>query len=221
MASGYPVVLSLANRLCVVAGGGSVAERKAAGLLEAGANVHVIAPRLTPRLKEWGAAGKLRATERAIEADDLEGAALLFAATDRPDVNRSIAEEARARGIPVNLADQGEAGDFVTPAVVRRGRLVFAVSASGAGPAFAARLAAELSERYGEEYESLAEQLYKLRRAALSSVSDPAERRKLLQASASDAALELWKKCPEDSAGEVLLSKLKELARDRHDQDLS
>ncbi|RUS47628.1 bifunctional precorrin-2 dehydrogenase/sirohydrochlorin ferrochelatase [Cohnella sp. AR92] len=211
MASGYPVLLNLANRLCVVAGGGSVAERKAAGLLEAEADIHVVAPRHSARLKEWGAAGRIRLSERSIEPGDLEGAALLFAATDKPDINRWIAEEARARGIPVNVADLGDGGDFSVPALVRRGRLVFAVSASGAGPAFASRLASELSDSYGEEYENLAEILYKLRREVLVSIREPEERRRLLHASVSDKALELWRGSAAEATGEELLNRLRQL----------
>ncbi|THF83782.1 precorrin-2 dehydrogenase/sirohydrochlorin ferrochelatase family protein [Cohnella fermenti] len=215
MVPGYPVVLHLENRLCVVAGGGAVAERKAAGLLEAGASVLVVAPTLAPQLKRWAEEGRIRTIERAAEPSDLDGAALLFAATDKPEINRLLAEEARARGIPANLADRGDEGDFVTPAVVRRGRLLFAVSASGAGPAFASRLAAELSERYGEEYARLAEQLYKLRRAVLASVSDPARRRSLLREAVADRAIELWKACPADVPEGELLGLLLRLDKEK------
>lgn len=216
MAGGYPIVLNVEGRRVFIAGGGAVAERKAAGLLDAGADVRVAAPSLTPRLLEWAAQGKIRAEEREAVPDDLAGACLVFAATDKPDANRRIAEAAKRLGIPANVADDGEAGDFMTPAVVRRGDLIFAVSASGAGPALSARLARELAERYGPEYGRLTEVLRSVRRAVKAAVADPEERKRLLVAAVTDEAIRQWPGTPPDEAPEKLLERLRTLA-DRGD----
>lgn len=213
MAGGYPVLFHIEGKRCVIAGGGAVAERKAAGLLEAGADVLVVAPGLSLRLREWAEQEAIRAEAREIRASDLDGAALAFAATDRPDVNRWFASEARRRGIPANVADDGEAGDFVTPAVVRRGDFVLAVSASGAGPALSARVARELAERYGPEYAELTAILRKVREAVKAGVADPAERRRLLGAASTDEAIRLWLSSPPAiEEPERLLRALRELA---------
>jgi precorrin-2 dehydrogenase/sirohydrochlorin ferrochelatase len=188
----YPVMLKMRDKRCLVAGGGPVAERKTAGLLDAGADVSVVGPRLTVKLREWAASGAIRAAERSVEASDLDGAEFVFAATDRPEVNRWIAAEAGARGIPVNLADDGENGDFLTPAVVRRGDLVLAVSASGAGPALSARIAKELGDRYGPEYAHVVNVLRALRKEIKANVSDPRERKRLLGAAVCDEVIERW-----------------------------
>ncbi|MBB6672292.1 bifunctional precorrin-2 dehydrogenase/sirohydrochlorin ferrochelatase [Cohnella nanjingensis] len=210
----YPVMLRIEGKRCVVFGGGAVAERKAAGLLEAGAAVTVVSPTLTPLLETWAADGKIAADRRLGAADDLDGAALAFAATDRPEANRRLAEEARLRGVPVSVADDGEAGDFVAPAVVRRGDLVFAVSASGAGPALAARLAGELAERYGPEYGPLAAALRRVRAEVRAAVPDAADRRRLLRTAVGDAALAEWRRLGPDAAGAVLLARLRALAEE-------
>lgn len=212
MAGGYPILLDLTGKPAVIAGGGAVAERKAAALLEAGGDVRIVAPAMTPRLQEWAADGRLRWIEREAREDDLNGAALFYAATDDAEANRRLAEAARARGVWTNVASDGEAGDFVTPAVVRRGELVLAVSASGAGPALAARVARELAERYGPDYARLAAVLRAVRRAAKAGVSDAQERRRLLAASASDEAIAVWRETSPDEPPEKLVERLRKLA---------
>lgn len=56
-------------------------------------------------------------------------------------------------GLPVNVASHAEAGNFITPGVLRRGRLTVAVSTSGAGPGVAAKITEQVAEMLGEEYE--------------------------------------------------------------------
>jgi precorrin-2 dehydrogenase/sirohydrochlorin ferrochelatase len=188
----YPILLNLKGRDCVIIGGGAVAERKARGLLDAGAHVRIVSPMLTPGLTELLHSGAILWQAREYTDGDLEGAKLAFAATDRPETNASVISEARSSGIPANAADGDTEGDFIVPAVLRRGELMLTVSASGAGPAVAARIIGELSARYGPEYERYLAQLRKIRTIVRAEVSDPRERRKLLAAAATEEALVAW-----------------------------
>ncbi|MNH28861.1 Precorrin-2 dehydrogenase [compost metagenome] len=77
---------------------------------------------------------------------------MVYAASNDDAVNEQVAAEARSLGLPVNAASRAEAGNFITPGVLRRGRLTVAVSTSGAGPSAAARITEQLSEVLGEEY---------------------------------------------------------------------
>ena len=92
-------------------------------------------------------------------------------------------------GVPVNLADDGEAGDFLLPAVVRRGRFVLAASTSGVSPSLASRVARELADKYGPEYEAYTDALREIRMIVQSLVADAAERRRLLSAAADESFL--------------------------------
>lgn len=161
----YPVMLDLAGEPCVVIGGGRVGERKAEGLLAAGADVTVISPRLTPRLSALAAEGRIRALLRpyAPGLAALAEARLVFAATDDAAVNRAALAEARQLGKLANAADAPEASGFHVPAVVRRGRLTLAVATAGASPAVAAKLKRQLEAAYGEEYAPYLELLHELR----------------------------------------------------------
>jgi hypothetical protein len=62
---GYPVVLGLAGRRCLVVGGGPVAARRARGLAEVGALVSVVALRASPSLVELVDAGVVTLETRA------------------------------------------------------------------------------------------------------------------------------------------------------------
>jgi len=147
-----PIFLDLRAKRCLVIGGGAVAERKVLSLLEADAAVMVVSPALSDMLQTLAVQGRIIHVEREYSATDLNGVALVFAATDDPALQRKVAANAAERSIPVNVADVPELCSFITPAVIRRGRLQLAVSTGGASPALAARIRRELEDEFGPEY---------------------------------------------------------------------
>ena len=153
----YPVFLDLTDGPVLVVGGGPVAEGKVEGLLAAGANVTVVSPTVTPRLAGWVAAGRIEHLVRAYQPGDLAGRRLALVATDDPAVSGAVAAEGRERGIWVNAADEPARCDFILPAVIRRGRLVVAVSTGGASPAAARAIREELEGYLTEEHAMLVE----------------------------------------------------------------
>lgn len=138
----YPLNIELADRLCVVVGGGTVGRRKVAGLLAAGARVRLIDP-LPPAFE---LTDRLEIVARNYRAGDLDKALLVFAATGNGELDRAIATEARRQGALVNIPGEPAAGDFSLPSVLRRGDLTVSVSTAGRSPALAASLKEKLSE---------------------------------------------------------------------------
>src|SRR4051795_12352115 len=120
----YPVGLRLLGRRVVVVGGGQVAHRRVAGLLEARARVTVVSPEVTPALEALVEPGSLTWIRRRYEHGDLEGAWYAVAATDDPAVNAAVAAEAEATRIFCARADDRSASSVWTPAVARQGDLV-------------------------------------------------------------------------------------------------
>jgi precorrin-2 dehydrogenase/sirohydrochlorin ferrochelatase len=153
----YPVFLDLADRPCLVVGGGPIAEGKVEGLLAAGARVTVVSPTVTARLAGWAAEGRLTHLARAYRAEDLDGPQVVFAATDDAAVTRAVAADGRARSVWVNAADEPARCDFILPSVMRRGRLVVTVSTGGASPAAARAIREELEGYLTEEHAALVE----------------------------------------------------------------
>lgn len=157
MSSYYPVFLDLTARRCLVVGGGPVAEGKVEGLLAAGARVTVVSPTVTERLAGWAAEGRLTHRARAYRAHDLGGHQVAFVATDDVAVTRAVAADGRACSIWVNAADEPARCDFTLPSVIRRGRLVVAVSTGGASPAAARAIREELEGYLTEKHAALVE----------------------------------------------------------------
>ncbi|HXT24699.1 MAG TPA: bifunctional precorrin-2 dehydrogenase/sirohydrochlorin ferrochelatase [Candidatus Eisenbacteria bacterium] len=148
----FPMFVKLHGRLVVVVGGGEIASGKIDGLLKAGGNVRLIAPKvhlslaslIRTRLIDW--------IPREFTAGDLDGAALAIAATSAPGVNASVFREAESRGIFCNAVDDIENCHFYYGSVVQRGDLQIAVSTNGKSPALAQRLRQELEQQFGPEY---------------------------------------------------------------------
>jgi len=138
----YPLSLRLDGRRVLVVGGGPVALRRVAGLRAAGAQVVVVAPRLTPALADLAARGLITARQREYQPGDLDGAWLALACTDRPRVNEAVAADAERQHIWCARADDAAASAAWVPAVGRTGPVTVAVNA-GRDP----RRAAELRDR--------------------------------------------------------------------------
>jgi siroheme synthase-like protein len=149
----FPIFVKLEGRLIVVVGGGTIAEGKIPGVLTAGARIRLIAPSITPQIAAWVRFGKIDWLPKEFEAEDLNGAFLVIAATSVPGVNETVFREAEARGILCNAVDDIEHCHFYYGAVVQRGDLQIAISTNGKSPALAQRLRQELETEFGPEYE--------------------------------------------------------------------
>ena len=128
----FPVFLKLAGRRVLVVGGGPVAASKLRALLDAGADVTVVAPDICEPIRSAWVTIKMRPFVPA----DLDGAFFVVAAAP-PDVNREVAEAANARGIFVNAVDDMASASAYAAAIVRRAGVTIAVSTDGAAPALA------------------------------------------------------------------------------------
>ena len=131
----YPAFLRLAGLPVVVVGGGAVAASKLDGLLEAGASVTVVAPRICDAIRARG----VTLVERAFRPAHLAGARWVVAAAT-PEVNREVADAAASRGLFVNAVDDTAAATAYLGGVVRRGELEIAISTGGLAPALAGLL---------------------------------------------------------------------------------
>ncbi len=159
----YPINIDISGWPVIVIGGGTVAARKVASLLECGAHVMVISPKLCEDLDQYHRNGSIELVSREYHSGDLEGSKLVFAATNQPDVQNAVYKEAQEKKIPVNIADSPAESTFHVPASLRRGDLLISVSTGGGSPLLAARVRKELEQTYGEEYDLLVKLLAVLR----------------------------------------------------------
>jgi precorrin-2 dehydrogenase/sirohydrochlorin ferrochelatase len=159
----YPVALDLNQKRCVVVGGGDIAEGKLDALIAAGAHLTVVSPEIRPRIAKLAATGWIILQRRQYHSADLNGAALVIAATEDRALNARIAHEARAAGILVNAVDDPPNCDFFAVSVVRRGELQVAISTNGRSPAFARWMRESLDAALPAEYGDLLELLGDIR----------------------------------------------------------
>jgi siroheme synthase-like protein len=147
----YPVSLVVAGRRCLVVGGGSVAVGKVRGLLDAGADVTVVAPEVDERIDTLAGAVERRPYRRG----EVQGYRLAIAATGDPEVNQQVYDDGEAAGVWVNSADDPDRCSVILPARVRQGRLTVAISTAGHSPAVAGWVRDRLAAELGPEYDVL------------------------------------------------------------------
>lgn len=130
-----PAFLRLEGRRAVLVGGGTVAVQKVRALLDARAQVVVVAPEVRPELR----LSDVEVRERAFEAADLDGAWWVVAAAP-PEVNRQVQAAADARRIFVNAVDDPSHATAFAGGIVRRAGVTVAISTAGRAPALAGLL---------------------------------------------------------------------------------
>jgi siroheme synthase-like protein len=136
----YPALLDLRDTPVLVVGGGAVAARRVAGLVDADARPVVIAPEVESRLDAQIVRSGLTLHRREYRSGDAAGYRVVMAVTDRREVNALVARDAAATGAWVSVVDDPETSTFQVPAMVRAGVVTVAVSTGGASPLLAARL---------------------------------------------------------------------------------
>jgi precorrin-2 dehydrogenase/sirohydrochlorin ferrochelatase len=195
----YPMMVDLTGRRCLVVGGGSVAERKTASLLEGGADVIVVSPDVTPGLQVWAEQGEITYHARPYRKGDAAGCTLVIAATDQEAVNRAVYEEAQACGAWINVVDRPDLCNFTVPSTLRRGQLQIAVSTGGASPTLAKKIRQELEKTYGPEYAVYLNLLKEMRQRIQKSVADAALRHQLMARLVDEEWMALCKTDPEEA----------------------
>lgn len=178
----YPVMMNLEDKRVIVVGGGRVAARKVTGLLESGALVTVVSPKIDPELEGPADEGRIEWIPEPFDESVLDRypqTVLVFGTTDRREVNIRIYRAASDRRIPCNIADVPDLCTFIVPAVITQGDLMIAVSTGGASPALARRIRENLEQQYGPEYAEMTKLLGELRKMVLRGAGTSDENKKL------------------------------------------
>lgn len=182
----FPIFLDLRGKKVLIVGGGHVALRKAERLAPYGASITAVAPEFAPG---FAALGGVTALERRFQPGDVEGSALVIAATDDAELNAAVSELCAWEGIPVNVVDDLALCSFVFPALVRRGELSVGISTGGASPSAAQYIRRLVEEQVPDGFEEILDFLA-ARRAQLKSAL-PAERRSAAYAALFSRCMEL------------------------------
>lgn len=143
----FPIFLATAGRRIVLSGGGDAALAKLRLLLKTTANINVFSPDPAPEIENWAANGKLTLIKRAMEPGDAMCAALFYAADEDATEDKRTAAIAHADGALVNVVDNLEDSQFITPAIVDRDPVTIAIGTEGAAPVLARAIKADLEAK--------------------------------------------------------------------------
>ena len=160
----YPIFVEMEHRRVLLVGGGNVAREKIGKLLDAGADVTVVAPELSPEVREYVESGRVHLLARPYRHGDIEGSEMVFVATNDGAVNGEIADEARAHGVWVNAADDASNCDFILPSLATRGTIAIATSTAGTSPALARWLRERMEEFLTDDVVALGDLLAETRK---------------------------------------------------------
>lgn len=147
----YPVYVELQNKPVLVVGGGMVAFRKVKTLLDYGANVRIVSPKLLPELRKLVDFMQCDWDEKEYTPGDIRNATLVFSCTEKEEVNAEVAKDAKEEHRLINVVDDPGKCTFIVPSVLVRGDLNIAVSTSGSSPIVARQIRSDLEKQYGDE----------------------------------------------------------------------
>ncbi len=186
----FPVFLDLKQRRCLLVGGGDVATRKGRLLAKAGAILRVVAPQISPELRDLVQQCQGEIHLREYQTTDVDDCVLAIAATDIDSLNQIISEDAKAKNIPVNVVDSPALCTYITPAIIDRSPLVIAISSGGESPVLARLIRAKLETLIPNSYGVLAQFASRWRERIKNRFADTDQRRrfweKILQGPAAE-----------------------------------
>lgn len=139
----YPLFRDLKGRRVIVCGGGEIARAKLRNLLRTEARLVVHAADPHPEIV---AEPRITLIRRPLAEGDAVCAALLFAANGDAAEDARVAGIARRAGALVNIVDDLEGSDFISPAVVDRDPVVVAIGTEGTAPVLARSIKARIEE---------------------------------------------------------------------------
>lgn len=143
----FPIFVNMDTARIAVSGGGEAALAKLRLLMKTTARIEVFAEAPAPELAGWAREGRLVLTRRPLQPADLDGARLVYAADEDPERDAAIAAMGAAAGVLVNIVDNLQDSDFITPAMVDRDPVCIAIGTEGAAPMLARSIKADLEAR--------------------------------------------------------------------------
>ncbi len=178
----FPIFLDVEGRDVLIVGGGEKALQKLRLLAKSTARLKVVAEDVCDDIFEFSRTHELTIVRRGFDAGDLDGAAMVFAASDDDTLDRRVAAAAREKGLPINVVDGPAESSFIMPAIVDRDPIVVAIGTEGTAPILAREIKAKIEAWLPAQFGHVARRAQGLRERVLAAISDPVLRRRLWEA---------------------------------------
>lgn len=152
----FPIFLSTNTARIIVSGGGDAALAKLRLLMKSSAKITVFAEQPAAEIEQWHHAGKLTLVTRAMDYGDAVCAKLFYGANEDAIEDARTAHLALTCGALINIVDNLQDSQFITPAIVDRSPVTIAIGTEGAAPVLARAIKADLEERLPQSLGTLA-----------------------------------------------------------------
>ncbi len=205
----YPIFINLQRFKCIVVGGGKVAHRKVLSLLQFGADVTVLSPKIIKPIRELAEQNYIRIIKKVYSKEYIDGFGIVFSATDIPEINRTVRKDCTDKRILLNVVDDPNLCDFILPANVIRGDLTISISSQGKAPFFTKKMKDLVEGLIPPVYEDIIRMAGRLRKKIKYNKNiDPRIKTKILNKFASqnweDILSGNGKKSPDNHLKEIL-----------------
>ena len=177
-----PIFVATKAHRIVVAGEGQLAEAKCRAVLKTAAAVTLFSEAPTQAMRDWANQRQLTLETRPCSAPDFEGARLVYAASEDQSTNKQLAQWARQAGAWVNVLDEPDQCDFITPAVVDRDPVVVAIGTEGTAPVLARQIKADVEAMLPQHVGYLARAAQSFRQRVSETLSPGRPRRQFWKA---------------------------------------
>lgn len=171
----FPLCINLEDKRFLIVGYGRIAKRKLKAISEFTSNIKIITK--DPTEEELGKG--IEIVNKCFDEKDLEGVDFVITATGNREQDEAVVASCKAKGIPVNAADDREECDFFLPGIIKRGDLVVSVSTSGKSPAYSRHLREQIEDVIPDNIEKILDILGELRKSLPSKVEPQVERSKI------------------------------------------
>lgn len=186
----------------LIFGGGQVAQRKVKTLLKFNCDVTLISPQLDPSLQILVTEAKINYIAAEALKEHVVADHYVVAATNKAEVNQSIASWAKALSCSVSIADDPQNSDFIFPAIIDRNPVMIAISSSSESPALTRYLRNQLDAAIPSRIPQLAKFVSRLRKSIRLSVESTEQRQRI------------WRKLMSSSMPNLVLAGKEEQASD-------
>jgi uroporphyrin-III C-methyltransferase/precorrin-2 dehydrogenase/sirohydrochlorin ferrochelatase len=143
----FPAFFRVDSAAVLIVGGGEEALNKARLMAETTAQIRIVVPEgetPEPDLVQFVLDGGYHLRTGSLQDNDFSQVKLAFVASGDAAQDAKIADQIKARHIPVNVVDRPHLCDFFTPALVAHAPVAVAIGTEGAGPVLAQKLRREI-----------------------------------------------------------------------------